>query len=265
LSASADGLSPSSIRLLPEQGSSYKRPTTETAYDHQRDEGGFWNSLSDFALPDEDRYIYAEGMSRGGIALAITADEANYDRISDIIERYGSIDVDALEADWKQSGWTGYTADAGIRATSDMASERVVGGDEVIPIVEERLQVGKRAVEGGRVRVRAYVVETPVEAEVDLRSERVTIERRPVDRAIAPGDVDLFRDQTLEAHERREEAVVSKDARVVEEIGLREETEVQHQRIQDTVRKTEVEVDDERGVASEVEAERLRRTGPLTD
>jgi len=93
----------------------------------------------------------------------------------------------------------------------------------------------------------------------------VTIERRPVDRAIAPGDVDLFRDQTLEAHERREEAVVSKEARVVEEIGLREETEARTETVRDTVRKTEVEVQDERNAASEVEAERLRRTGPLTD
>jgi len=53
-------------------------------------------------------------------------------------------------------------------------------------------------------------------------------------------------DQVLEAHERAEEAVVSKEARVVEEIALRTETDVEHQTIHDTVRKTEIEIEDER-------------------
>jgi stress response protein YsnF len=55
-----------------------------------------------------------------------------------------------------------------------------------------------------------------------------------------------MRDQVIEAREHAEQAVVGKEARVVEEIGLRQETEVQHERIQDTVRKTEVEIEDER-------------------
>ncbi|HVG49685.1 MAG TPA: YsnF/AvaK domain-containing protein [Rubellimicrobium sp.] len=117
--------------------------------------------------------------------------------------------------------------------------------DGTVKVVEERLNVGKREVEGGRVRVRSYVREEPVSADVDLRSTRVYLERRPVDRAVTAGDMDLG-DRTLEARETREEAVVGKEARVVEEIGLRKETEVEHQRIQDTVRKTEVEIEDER-------------------
>ena len=27
---------------------------------------GFWDSLGDFFFPEEDRYTYAEGLSRGG-------------------------------------------------------------------------------------------------------------------------------------------------------------------------------------------------------
>lgn len=41
---------------------------------------------------------------------------------------------------------------------------------------------------------------------------------------------------------------MAKEARVVEEIDLRQETKVQHQRIQGTVRKTEIEIKDERAV-----------------
>jgi len=53
---------------------------------------------------------------------------------------------------------------------------------EVIPVTEEQLKVGKRDVSHGRVRVRTYVVEEPIQESVNLREERVQVERRPVDR-----------------------------------------------------------------------------------
>lgn len=94
--------------------------------------------------------------------------------------------------------------------------------DEVIPVVDERLVVGKRDVNLGRVRVRSYVREEGVSANVDLHDERVTIERRPVDHVLSDGDV-AFRDRTIEAEEHAEEAVIGKEARVIEEISLRKE------------------------------------------
>lgn len=117
----------------------------------------------------------------------------------------------------------------------------------VVPIVEERLRVGKRDTSHGRVRVRSYVVEEPVRESVTLAEERVDIERRPVDRAVTAGD-DAFQQRTIEAEEFREEAVVSKEARVVEEIELRKTRDSRNETIEDTVRRTEVEVehDDER-------------------
>ena len=59
----------------------------------------------------------------------------------------------------------------------------------------------------GRVRIRSYVVETPVNEQVRLHSESVQVERKPVDRPIAAGDA-LFQDRVIEAEERAEEAVV---------------------------------------------------------
>ena len=40
--------------------------TTTTSTTRTDDDKGFWDSLSDFFFPDEDRYAYAEGLSRGG-------------------------------------------------------------------------------------------------------------------------------------------------------------------------------------------------------
>jgi uncharacterized protein (TIGR02271 family) len=150
---------------------------------------------------------------------------------------------------------------SGTRVGSAYGSDAAFGrdgDDATVKVVEERLDVGKREAEGGRVRVRSYVREEPVEADVDLRSTRVILDRRPVDRAAGAGDL-AFQDRSIEARESVEEAVVRKEARVVEEIGLREETETRTEHVSDTVRKTEVEIEDERtGETQRISPERDR-------
>ena len=61
--------------------------------------------------------------------------------------------------------------------------------------------------------------------------------------------------------EQAEEAVVSKEARVTEEITLRKEAEERTETVSDTVRHTEVEVEDERGGRQRL-AGSGNRTGP---
>ena len=244
------GLDRSSVRLIPETASTYQRTSGTTAYDHQRDEGGFWSSMGNLFLPDEDRYAYAEGMSRGGVTLTVMANEAQATRVADIVERYGAVDMDERERTWRNEGWTGYaggtdrTAEPGV--TAGLRAADRASGDEVIPIVEEEVHVGKRVVNQGRVRIRSYVVETPVQEQVSLREETVRVERRPVDRPVSAADEALFRERTIEAEERGEEAVVSKEARVKEELVVRKDVEERTETVQDTVRRTEVDVEDDR-------------------
>jgi uncharacterized protein (TIGR02271 family) len=140
------------------------------------------------------------------------------------------------------AGTAATTPPAGYGATTPTRA----GESEAIPIVEERLRVGKRQVEHGRVRVRSYVVETPVQEQVTLRQERVEIERAPVDRPLTAADKADFQERTIEATESAEEPVVSKEARVREEVRLRKEAEERTETVSDTVRRTEVEVDDQR-------------------
>ena len=223
---------------------------TDAGYDPARpyEEKGFFASLKDLMLPEEDRYAYAEGMRRGAVLLNAKVDESQLDRASDILEHAGAVDLDAQETEWRKSGWTGYNASAhgNMRGATagTAATAPAAGPDETIKVVEERLVVGKRAVEGGRVRVRSYVVETPVEENVTLHQERVTLERHPVDRAATAADLAAFQERTIEARATSEEAVVSKEARIVEEIGVRKEVADRVETVRDTVRKTEVEVED---------------------
>jgi len=146
---------------------------------------------------------------------------------------------------WRSEGWSAGTAGAGRQYDSGGTLIGDAETGETIPVVEERLRVGKRDVSHGRVRVRSYVVEEPVSEEVELRQDRVEIERRPVDRPLA-GDERAFIDRTIEAEEHAEEAVVSKEAKVKEEIALRRKSDDRTETVSDTVRHTEVEVEDER-------------------
>jgi uncharacterized protein (TIGR02271 family) len=112
-----------------------------------------------------------------------------------------------------------------------------------IPVVEEEIAVGKRQVETGGVRVSKEVTAQPVEEDVRLHEERVTVERRPVDRDVQPGDLRAFENSTIEMREMAEEAVVEKRARVVEEVVVGKEARDRTEHISDTVRKTDVKVE----------------------
>jgi uncharacterized protein (TIGR02271 family) len=113
---------------------------------------------------------------------------------------------------------------------------------ETLRLAEERLTVGKRLVNLGTTRVRRYVVEAPVEEQVSLHEERVTLDRRPVTGTVTP-DAGSFTDRTIEMAETREEAVVSKTAYVTEEVRLRREAVDRVETVRDTVRREEIEVE----------------------
>lgn len=209
---------------------------------------GLWGSIKNAFLPDEDRHAYEEGVRRGGAVLTADIDDDQIDDAVRVLEDSNSIDIDDRAAQWRQQGWD-YQGAAGLRAGHDRAlhGEGPTGRDAVeeqaIPVVEERLQVGKREVERGGVRVRSYVTETPVHEQLRLRQERVDIERRPVDQPLSGAEADAFRERTVEMTARGEEAVVAKEARVVEEVVVRKTATEEVREIDDTVRRTDVEVD----------------------
>jgi uncharacterized protein (TIGR02271 family) len=110
-----------------------------------------------------------------------------------------------------------------------------------IPVTQEELVVGKRAVESGRVRVYSRIQEKPVEESVRLREERVNVERRAVDRPLT--DADRKDDVVIEVTEMREEPVVGKKEHVVEEIVVGKTADERTETVRDTVRRRDVEVE----------------------
>lgn len=257
------GLTASQVKLLPD--TEVTPSTTAGSYNTPQDEG-FWASLKDFFMPEEDRHSYAEGIRRGGTMVSVTTDDVHSVKAMDILEQRGSIDLDERESSWRKEGWGGYQAasttnsavaaapsvalSGGSAASGSLSSSAAATDKDYIPVVEENLRVGKRATESGRVRLRSYVVETPVNEQVSLHSESVHVDRRPVDRPVTAADEALFADKTIEAVAHSEEAVVSKDVRVKEEIGIQKHASDRVETVSDTVRHTEVEVEDAKGVVT---------------
>ncbi|WP_377809796.1 YsnF/AvaK domain-containing protein [Azospirillum sp. A29] len=248
--------------------------------------GGMLTRLAGWGIPNQDAQVYAEGVRRGGSLLKLRLEEEDVDRAMDVLERGNVVDVEERGSAYRETGWTGYDETAAYYDEQSAEEERVryspgrtaidttgsttagltgaaaamrdvntdstrtgsAEREEQIPIVEEQVNIGKRSVERGGIRVRSYVVETPVEEQVRLRDETVTVERRPGGMVGGSSEVpaDAFRERTIEVTETDEEAVVSKTAHVRETVVVRKDVEERAQSVRDTVRRTEVEIEDTR-------------------
>ena len=67
----------------------------------------FWETLKEFFVPEVDRQLYAEGLRRGGYAVSVNTDNAAYDRVVELLDRDGAVDIEERSASWRQEGWTG--------------------------------------------------------------------------------------------------------------------------------------------------------------
>lgn len=189
-------------------------------------------TLTGYGVPENAARVYQEGVRRGGTLLTVRASDEMVDPVMDVIHKYGAVDINERAAQYRASG-----------APEGYINQDATQGEYALPVIEENLTVGKRAVERGGVRVYSRVTETPVEETVQLREEHVTVERRPVNRAVTGADVSAFKEGSIEVTETSEEAVVSKQARVVEEVVVGKKVEERTETVRDTVRRTDVEVE----------------------
>ncbi len=171
--------------------------------------GASLEDLRACGIPAEDASRYVTQLARGGTLLTVETDEARSSSAMEILSRNCARD---------------FTTEA----TRD-----------VIPVIEEQLQIAKQDFESGGIRVHARMVATPVEEEILLREEHIDVERRRVDRPVTEND---YRTAELSMVERAEEAFATKTARVVEEVRVGKTIEEHKETIRDTLRHTEVDI-----------------------
>jgi uncharacterized protein (TIGR02271 family) len=196
-----------------------------------------------FGMNKDDSQVYAEGVRRGNAILGVECGDDEVNIVESTLEAHNPIDIETRTEAWRQQGWGGYdpTAPAPTGAAAERDREAIRDVEQRLPLSEERLRVGKEAVRTGGVRIRSYVEEVPVSQDVELATERVSVERRA-----ATGDAEAgFEERAIEVETFSEEPVVQKEARVVEEVVVKKGVDVRKETVKDTVRRTQVEVDDE--------------------
>jgi len=223
------------------------------------DNSGLMRELEGEGVPSDDARLYVEGVKAGdALEIAHTSDDQAM-MAQDIMNRHGALDIhDAFTqrggtlttgaAGMAGAGMAGAgMAGAGMAAASTTATAKTgaanVQGETVIPVVEEELAVGKRQIQRGGVRVFQRVEERPVSEQVTLHEEHVTVQRQAVDRPVTSADT-AFKEGTIEMTETAEVPVVSKEARVVEEVVVGKTATDRTETVQDTVRRTDVEVEE---------------------
>jgi uncharacterized protein (TIGR02271 family) len=196
----------------------------------------FFSSLTDADQNDQD--YYSQGVTTGGALLSVTVPDNRVESTRALLEQYGASEFSGANTDAPRA--MGASAGTGTRTgRGNSAAE-----DVAVPVVEEELQVGKREVNRGAIRVYSHVTERPVEENVHLREEHVHVQRTPVNRPASEADFQAFKEGTIELTETAEEAVVSKQARVVEEVVIGKDVTERTETVRDNVRRTNVEVEE---------------------
>lgn len=263
----ADGFSQDRVQLNPEQDTTITQKSVTSDSAARGNTGGitgFFENLFGVDNSTEYRDTYAESVRRGSFVLTVDSRNAGEaERAGEILERFNPVDVDARVSHWKNQGWSGYDAAAPTYSRDDIERERAsylapatnftsgrqsesvdAAVDAVhIPVVEEQVNIGKREVERGRVRIIKRVIERPVQEQVTLRDEHIHVERRPVDRPVSGTELDTFQESSFEVRETDEEAVVAKTAKVVEELVIGKEVTEHTEQINETVRRTDIDVE----------------------
>ena len=211
---------------------------------------------------------YARALNLGETIESIVVEDKDADRAVAIMSQYAV----PLEPERAAEGAAAGAAAEGAakpatEGATEVAAEGATANDDVarrlqtdgrshfnrdarddeakIPILREELHVGKREVERARVHVSVRAAEHPVAENVSLREQRIVVERRPVNR-LPTGQEARFDDAELDITEYGEEAVVSKDTKVVEEIVVKKRLEARDEMIRDKVRTTQIDFKENR-------------------
>jgi stress response protein YsnF len=157
---------------------------------------------------------YGEAVQKGGVLVVADVDDDKADEALSTMRRFDVLTPEAL-----------------LEATSAQ-------------VIEESLEVGKTKVSAGK-RLTTEVSEREVQETVTLHDESVEVERTKADKTLKPAEADkAFKETTVEVSGYTEKPVISKEARVVEEVSLNKNSGERDVTVSGTVRRQDVAVED---------------------
>ncbi len=159
-----------------------------------------------------------------------------------------AVDTDTVSASERTRDWSAsdeITDTDDLSDTRDLTHDRTLTDDanrETLKLAEEEVDISKRRVSDGKIRLRRYTTEEDVSEDISLTEHHANVFRSAVDEPAYLHDVD-WSDKTIEVEESHEVPVVNKTAHIREEVGIDTERTERTETVRDTVRRQEVEVD----------------------
>ena len=207
-------------------------------------EPGLWHRLFGRDIQQYEATVYGRTVEAGGVVLTVRVPEADAARATSILNAHRAIDLTkrAEQSGVLTTAPAPASKPATVRPATATTASAATAGEEVLSLAEEQINVGKRMVQEGTTRIRRFVTETPVEAQVTLHEEHARVLRR------ASTDPNFLRnidwtDKTIEITESAEEPVVTKSVRITEEVVIQREGSDHVKTVHDKVRKQQVEVE----------------------
>ena len=178
-------------------------------------EPGLWHRLFGRDIQQYEATVYGRTVEAGGVVLTVRVPEADAARATSILNAHRAIDLTkrAEQSGLLTTAPAPVAKPAAVRPATATAAAGAITGEEVLSLAEEQINVGKRVVQEGTTRIRRFVTETPVEAQVTLHEEHARVLRR------ASTDPNFLRnidwtDKTIEITESAEEPVVTKSVHI---------------------------------------------------
>ena len=213
-------------------------------------ESGLWNRLFGTDVYQHEATIYGQTIQDGGVVISLRVPESEVAHASAVLDIHRPVDVH------DRAVTSGIAPAAHVEAVQDkiesvplaavqtvaVSPKLAAAQPDVLRLAEEQLQVGKELAESGRTRVRRFVTEKEVAADVTLHEEHAEVLRRAIDDKAFIGDID-WADDEIEVIETAEHAVAKKTARIVEEVALKKVGTDHVETIHDKIRRQQVEIE----------------------
>jgi uncharacterized protein (TIGR02271 family) len=210
---------------------------------------GLWQWL----FGDINKYeatVYGQTISEGGTVVSVRVPREQVAQAAGILDLHHPISVTdrAITAGFAPVAHV-ETAAKAIAAVPLAAKQAVAVTptlaqvhSDTLRLAEEQLEVGKKMVETGRTRVRRFTTERDVSQDVTLHEEHAEVLRNAVSQPTQLADVD-WADSTIEVVETKEQALVNKTARLVEEVSLRKKGDDHVETIHEKLRRQQAEIE----------------------
>jgi stress response protein YsnF len=211
---------------------------------------GLWHKLFGDDINRYEATVYGNVIRKGGTVVAVRSPPEQVAQATGILDLHRPINVHDRAVTTGVAPAAQVDSAAREIAQKPLAKQQAVAvtpklaqiHNDALRLAEEQLQIGKKMVETGRTRVRRFTTERDVAEDVTLHEEHAEVMRKALSQPAELKDID-WADREIEVAETAEQALVSKTAKVVEEISLRTKGEDHVETIHEKLRRQQADVE----------------------